>query len=119
MTSTEHIYPDIDPRFYHGELRLSRLNKIYRLWQTPPRGYMSHWNRNGAFFRDHFAWLAGTTVYLVVVLTAMQVGLATESLGGNDAFQSASYGFTIFSILGPLICTGLIVLVFFYIFIHN
>ncbi|KAH8654235.1 hypothetical protein BGZ61DRAFT_541508 [Ilyonectria robusta] len=119
MTSTEHIYPDIDPRFYHGELRLSRLNKTYRLWQTPPRGYMSHWNRNGAFFRDHFAWLAGTTVYLVVVLTAMQVGLATESLGGNDAFQSASYGFTIFSILGPLICAGLIVLVFFYIFIHN
>src|SRR5689334_23059872 len=26
---TEHIYPDIDPRFYYGELRLSRLNKMY------------------------------------------------------------------------------------------
>ncbi|KAL6406467.1 hypothetical protein AUP68_09261 [Ilyonectria robusta] len=116
---TEHIYPDVHPRFYHGELRLSRLNKIYRLWQTPPRGYMSHWSQYGAFFRDHFTWLAGTTVYLVVVLTAMQVGLATESLEDNDAFQSASYGFTLFSILGPLVCAGLIVLAFFYIFVHN
>ncbi|KAH8768403.1 hypothetical protein F5883DRAFT_554515 [Diaporthe sp. PMI_573] len=32
---TEHIYPDVDPRFYYGELRLGRLNKIYRLSQTP------------------------------------------------------------------------------------
>ncbi|KAL6409918.1 hypothetical protein AUP68_06321 [Ilyonectria robusta] len=80
---------------------------------------MSHWNQYRAFFWDHFAWLAGTTVYLVVVLTAMQVGLATESLGDNDAFQSASYGFTIFSILGPLVCAGLIVLAFFYIFVYN
>ena len=116
---TDHIYPNIDPRFYYRELRPSRLNKICRLWRTPPRGYISHWNRYGAFFRDHFAWLAGTTVYLVVVLTAIQVGLATESLEDNDAFQSSSYGFTVFSILGPLVCAGLIVLAFFYIFVHN
>ena len=116
---TERIYADVDPRFYHGELRLSRLNKIYRLWQTPPRGYMSRWNQYGAFFRDHFAWLAGTTVYLVVVLTAMQVGLATRRLEDNGAFQSASYGFTVFSILAPLVYAGLIVLAFFSIFVHN
>jgi hypothetical protein len=116
---TKHIYPRIDPRFYHGELRLSRFNQICRLWQTPPRGYLSPYNQYGAFFRDHFTWLAGTTVYLVVVLTAMQVGLATESLEDNDAFQSASYGFTVFSILDPLVCAGLIVLAFFSIFVHN
>ncbi|KAH7215367.1 hypothetical protein DER44DRAFT_158222 [Fusarium oxysporum] len=116
---TEHIYPDIDPRFYHGELRLSRLNNIYRLWQTPLRGYMPHWNQYGSFFRDNFAWLAGTTVYIAVVLAAMQVGLATETLKDDDAFQSASYGFAVFSILGPLICAGLIVLAFSYIFVQN
>lgn len=37
----ERIYPDIDRRFLHGELRLSRLNKIYALTKTPPRGYMA------------------------------------------------------------------------------
>lgn len=109
---TEHIYPDIDPRFYYGELRLSRLNKIYFL-RTLNCGYMSHWNQYGSCFWDNLAWLAGATVYIAIVLTAMQVGPATDMLKGNNAFQSASYGFTVFSILGPLICVSLIVLVSF------
>ncbi|RYP42869.1 hypothetical protein DL768_010173 [Monosporascus sp. mg162] len=108
----EHIYPDVDPRFYHGELRLSRLNKIYILSQTPLRGYMPRWNQYGTFFHDNFAWLASATVYIAIVLAAMQVGLATESLAGNDTFQFMSYGFTVFSILGPLIAASLIILVF-------
>ncbi|KAH6989560.1 hypothetical protein BKA56DRAFT_611817 [Ilyonectria sp. MPI-CAGE-AT-0026] len=116
---TEHIYPDIDPRFHYGELRLSRLNKLYRLWQTPLSNYMTHWNQYGSFFQDNFAWLTAATVYIVVVLTAMQVGLATGALGGNKAFQRASYGFTVFSILGPLICTVLILLIFSYFVVNN
>jgi hypothetical protein len=115
---TEHIYHKIDERFKFGELRLSRLDKIYRL-SNPMRGYMSHWNQYGSFFKDNFTWLASATVYIVVVLTAMQVGLATKHLGGNDAFQSASYGFTVFSILGPLVTTGLIILTFSFIFIYS
>lgn len=62
---------------------------------------MSHWNQYSTFFQENFAWLAGTTVYSAVVLTAMQVGLATDALASNNAFQSASYGFTVFSSLGP------------------
>jgi hypothetical protein len=38
----------------------------------------------------------------------MQVGLATKKLGGNLAFQSLSYGFTVFPILGPLIGAAII-----------
>jgi hypothetical protein len=49
----------------------------------------------------------------------MQVGLATDTLQNNHAFQSASYGFTVFSILGPLIAVGLFLLAFCYIFISN
>ncbi|KAH7115652.1 hypothetical protein EDB81DRAFT_600240, partial [Dactylonectria macrodidyma] len=101
-----------------GELRLSRLNKIYALSQTP-RGYMSRWNQYGTFFHDNFAWLASVTFYIVIVLTAMQVGLATESLARSDAFQSASYGFVVFSILGPLVAASLIMLAFCCIFIYN
>ncbi|KAH6970503.1 hypothetical protein BKA56DRAFT_678494 [Ilyonectria sp. MPI-CAGE-AT-0026] len=58
---TEHIYPNIDSRFYYGELRLSRLNKIYSLYRTPLRGYMHRWGQYGVFFRDKFAWLAWAT----------------------------------------------------------
>ncbi|PYH98719.1 hypothetical protein BO71DRAFT_425960 [Aspergillus ellipticus CBS 707.79] len=107
---TEHIHPHIDRRFLHGELRLSRLNKIYALYQTPLRGYMARWDRYDAFFHDNFAGLASLTAYIAVALTAMQVGLATEPLEQNPAFQYASYGFTVFSILGPLIACFLILL---------
>lgn len=41
-------------------------------------------------------------IYVTIVLTAMQVGLATTELSTNDSFNRASYGFTVFSILGPL-----------------
>ncbi|KAI1734013.1 hypothetical protein F4680DRAFT_439758 [Xylaria scruposa] len=46
--------------------------------------------------------MATATVFIALVLTAMQVGLATEQLRGNAAFQQASYGFTIFDIVGPM-----------------
>jgi hypothetical protein len=117
----EHIYPRISRRFLYGELRLSRLNKIYRLTWRPLflRPYVTHWHRYGGFFADHFAWLAGATVYMAVVLTAMQVGLATERLGKSDAFQLASYGFSVFSILGPLVVAVLLVLAAGCMFVDN
>ncbi|CEF85645.1 unnamed protein product [Fusarium graminearum] len=119
ILGTSPIYPAIDPRFHYGELRLSRLNKIYFYWKTPLSGYASRWNQYGSFFHDNFALLASSTVYIAVVLTAMQVGLATEALQNNTAFQSASYGFTIFSIVGPLAATGLVMITFCYLFIGN
>ena len=117
---TEHIYDKVHGRFKYGELRLSRLNKIYRLSQRPfLRGYMSHWHQYGTFFQDNFAWLASGIAYIAIVLTAMQVGLATKSLAENDTFQSASYGFTVFAILSPLFATGFIIVAFCYIFVSN
>ncbi|KAM6513966.1 hypothetical protein FALCPG4_015152 [Fusarium falciforme] len=117
---TEHIYSDIAPRFVYGELRLSRLNKIYRLSQRQLlRGYVLQWDQYGSFFRDNFTWLASATVYIAIVLTAMQVGLATDRLASNRDFQSASYGFTVFSISGPLIVIGLIVVAFSCAFANN
>lgn len=117
---TEHIYSNINPRFIYGELRLSRLNKIYLLSQRSfLRGYTSHWNQYGSFFGDNFTWLASATVYIAIVLAAMQVGLATDSLANNDTFQSVSSGFTVFSILAPVAATAFIILVFCYAFINN
>ena len=113
------IYRHVDSRFYHGELRLSRLNKIYALWQTPGYGYVPRWNRYNAFFRDNFSWLAATTVYIALVLTAMQVGQGTGLLADNDAFDAASYGFAVFSILGPLVSAALIFLVFSLVYVYN
>lgn len=53
---TSHIYARIDPRFFHGELRLSRLNKIYRFAQFMSfRGYMTHWHQYRGFLHDNLA----------------------------------------------------------------
>lgn len=46
----ERIYPNVDRRFIHGELRVSRLNKIYALYKTPLRGYVAQWDQYGSFF---------------------------------------------------------------------
>lgn len=118
---TQNIYDKIDERFKYGELRLSRLNKIYRFtrcpWLLGP--YMSHWHQYGSYFQDNFTWLASTTVYIAIVLTAMQVGLAADKLKDNRSFQSASYGFTVFSILGPLVAAMLIIVAFLVLFVFN
>lgn len=101
----------IHPRFLHAELRLSRINMIHRFTRFPPfESYIRGWNNYGSFYRDNLAWMSATAVFVALVLTAMQVGLATERLQGDAKFQSASYGFTVFSILGPIFAFGLMVL---------
>ncbi|KAK1462743.1 hypothetical protein CMEL01_13854 [Colletotrichum melonis] len=112
------VYRCIDKRFYYGELRLSRLNKIYFFSKTPLHGYMPRWNQYGTFLGDNFTILASSTVYIAIVLTAMQVGFATD-LQDNTTFKSVSYNFTIFSILGPLVAASLLIVTFVYLYVWN
>lgn len=104
--------PDkVHPRFLRAELRLSRINNITRFTRFPPfHSYIRGWNNYGGFSRDFFSWTTTAIVFVALVLTAMQVGLATERLQSNAGFQQASYGFTIFAILGPMCAFGLAVL---------
>ncbi len=98
----------IHPRFNHAELRLSRLNTLSRLTTFHP--YVRGRHSYGSFFHDNLEWMAAATVFVAVVLTAMQVGLATDRLRGDVAFQQASYGFTVFAILAPIGVFALVVL---------
>ncbi|KIW89815.1 uncharacterized protein Z519_09244 [Cladophialophora bantiana CBS 173.52] len=105
------VYKDIHRRFYYGELRLGRLNAIYVFYRFGY--YMNQWPNYASFLRDQLGWLAATTIYIALVLTAMQVGLATDQLKANDQFMTASYGFSVLAIMGPLVggITILLVLV--------
>ena len=80
---------------------------------------MYGYNRFSEFAQRNFAWLLVAFVYITIVLTAMQVGLATDRLGKNDRFQDASYGFTVFSILTSLIAVIIIILILLGLFIFN
>lgn len=102
----------VHPRFHRAELRLSRLNFISLLLNPLSfRSYFGNWNNYGSFYRDNIAWMATTTVFIALILTAMQLGIATDRLQGSRAFQQASYGFTIFSIFAPLSVMVLVLLV--------
>lgn len=72
---------------------------------------MNQWPDYISFLRDQLGWLTATTIYIALVLTAMQAGLATDQLRANDPFMAASYGFTIFAIMGPLVAGAIILIV--------
>ena len=110
----------INPRYLYGELRLDRLNWIYRLFgHSFVRGYHFEYGTYDDFFRRNFAWILIVFLYVTVVLTAMQVGLATTQLAGSSRFQAASYGFAVFSICVPLIATGVASIAFLVLFVNN
>lgn len=98
----------VNHRYIHGELRLGRINWIYRFVGQPRslttllRGYNYGYTTYGSFFERNTAWIITATVYITVVLTAMQVGLATKELQNSAAFDSVAYGFTVFSLVAPI-----------------
>ncbi|KAL4883892.1 hypothetical protein BJY04DRAFT_215784 [Aspergillus karnatakaensis] len=96
-----NIYTTLHRRFHYGELRLSRLNSISFL--THQTYHLNPWPSYSAFLRSQLGWLAATTIYIALALTAMQLGLSTSRLAGDGVYMSAAYGFSVFAILGPLV----------------
>ncbi|KAL7792784.1 hypothetical protein V8C43DRAFT_282448 [Trichoderma afarasin] len=100
---------DINPRYVYGELRLTRLNMISRFctntfeFKTIIRGYDYGYRQYSTYLERNFKWVLTAFIYITVVLAAMQVGLATTKLNENAMFNRASYVFTMFSILAPII----------------
>jgi len=83
------------------------------------RPYHTVWQNYTCYFRDNLGWLAAATVYIAVVLSAMQVGLGTDRLANNNAFQAASYGFSVFAILGPIGAACLLIVALLFKVIRN
>jgi len=105
----KHDPNKVHPQFVRSGLSLSRLNTINRFTRLPHFDpYLRGWRSYGNLFQDNLSWMATASVFVALVLTAMQVGLATERLQGNSGFQRESYGFTVFAILGPLRAFGLL-----------
>ncbi|KAK0704076.1 hypothetical protein B0T26DRAFT_865314 [Lasiosphaeria miniovina] len=121
--SANGLYGDagaVAPRFIYGELRLNRLNIILFALRGPlSAGFMPTWRTYGSFLRDNSAWIIAATAYIVVVLSAMQVGLSTDRLADDASFQAASYGFSVFSILVPIAMFLLLVLFSAFLWIYN
>ncbi|OOQ87522.1 hypothetical protein PEBR_20394 [Penicillium brasilianum] len=99
----------VHPRFLRAELRLSRLNILCRFTQAPLfEPYLRQYWDYSSLLQENITLLATTIIFIVLILTAMQVGLATEQLNNNKRFMAASYGFTTFAILFPFCALGLV-----------
>ncbi|KAE9374108.1 hypothetical protein N431DRAFT_503049 [Stipitochalara longipes BDJ] len=66
------------------------------------KDYISGYGQTSKFFNRNFAWMGLAFLYLVAILTAMQVGLAAAPLRDNASFNWASYVFAVFCILLPV-----------------
>ncbi|KAK5125181.1 hypothetical protein LTR85_000857 [Meristemomyces frigidus] len=105
------IYPYIHRRYVYGELRHDRLNNIYRYFRhdwlhgfSPLMGASSY----GEFLTKHLGSIVSATAYIILVLTAMQVVLAT-GIYPHGAFAKASYVFAVFAIVAPLFAIAFVV----------
>ena len=117
----------VSPRYTYGELRLDRLNQIYRF--SPPilfsrdhaliRGYFYRYHNYSSFFEKNFSWLIVVFAYVTIVLSAMQVGLASTRLGSSVAFQNAAYGSAVFAIIVPVTFVVVVLALFALLFTSN
>ncbi|KAI9696894.1 MAG: hypothetical protein M1820_007969 [Bogoriella megaspora] len=121
-------WPTHNKRYQYGELRLGRINWIHRLyfWGPSPResgqlqrGFFHDYHDYGSFFQRNIVWLTPTTIYIVLVLTAMQVGLGTDRLKDDKIFNAVSFGFTVFAIIAPFGIITLLVATLAFKFIDN
>ena len=98
----------IHRRWIYGELRMHRINLMYRFVPRLPggslmRGYRSSFREYKSYVEYAFASFVGVFGVLSIILNAFQVGLTTDRLSSSADFQNASEGFAVFSILGIIV----------------
>lgn len=109
------IGQDVDTRFIYGELRLSQLNLIAKFGSF---AYVASFMISlSEFVSDNFAWLASVAVFLAIILTAMQVGLATKTLSNSDVFQTVSYRLATFTVLAFPLAASFLVFAHYYFYV--
>jgi uncharacterized membrane protein len=114
----------VNKRYQFGELRLGRINSIYKynprfIFTNFVRGYLYGYNRYAVFFQRNVAWILVASVLFSLVLSAMQVGVAVDPLMTNESFKKASYGFVVFAIALVAGVIAFVGLVFVSIFLFN
>lgn len=117
-----NVLDEVDKRYHFGELRLGRINTIYRLRYFHTnfvRGYLYEYNRYVIFFERNFGWLLGVFVYFSIILSAMQVGSSIPPLSTSHTFQRAAYGFVAFSIVAVVAFMVFVAVVFSAIYLFN
>lgn len=128
LSNVDHVdhetFGQVNKRYRYGELRLGKLNHIYRFYPAFRgrfilRGYLYRYDSYRVFFRRNFAWILVAFVYITIILQGLQVGLDTDELGQDQRFQKAAYIFTVFSITTGAVVAALVAFLFLFFLSYN
>ncbi|KAF1961981.1 hypothetical protein CC80DRAFT_531737 [Byssothecium circinans] len=112
----------VNKRFHYGDLRLGRINSIYRTRYCHThfvRGYLYGYNRYVVFFQRKFGWILIVFVFFSLVLAAMQVGASVAPLASETAFLRSCFGFVVASMVSVAAVLGVVAVVFLGTFLFN
>ena len=113
---TETISSPINKRYEYGELRLDRLDKIYRFAGRGLNYFAVH-RQFRACFIEYFAIFAAIFAFIATILTAMQVIVGVDSSPG--LLVSICYRFSIMVLIFICLVFGLIGSAFSSMFVYS
>lgn len=111
-TKNHHIHR----RYAYGELRLNRLDIIYRLTGRGLTYFTVHRNYK-TYFAQYFSLFVTVFAFAAVILAAMQVLVAIKDI--PEAVVVTSYRFAVAVLMGVCSCFGYVVFVFLFMFSYN
>jgi uncharacterized membrane protein len=106
----------VNERYHYGELRLPRLNHIYRFlrWFSV---YQNVYRQYDHFFSKNFAWLLLLVVYISTILSALQVVVSTQDT--PEKLMDFSYWVGLLSVALILFFVAVQLLLFIIIFVYH
>lgn len=114
LTETKSMHSN--KRYEYGELRLNRLDLIYRLTGRGLTYFTVHRNYQ-TYFSQYFSLFATLFAFVAIILTAMQVIVGIQDI--PDALRETSYRFSVAVLIGVCVCFGYVLLVFLFMFLYN
>lgn len=89
----------LNSRYKFGELRIQRLNLIYKFRIKEARGFYYGYTSYETFFRTNFGWMALVFAYFSIVLSALQTSLTTYNAEENHPLHMSAYWFGVAVVL--------------------
>lgn len=114
LVETENSY--FNRRYEYGELRMNRLDIIYRLTGRGLTYFTVH-RTYKTYFAQYFSLFATVFAFVAIILTAMQVLVAIRGI--PETLAVTSYRFSVAVLVGVCLCFGYIFSIFLFMFLYN
>ena len=109
---------NINPRYQYGELRIGRLDLIWRVLFRG-KGYFTTHREYSAYFTQYFQAFFVVFAFVTTILQSMQVVLATSGGDVSPTLEAVSYFFAVIAMMGVLACLTFVVLLFGILLVYN